>query len=131
MNLIDHIEIPVATGKLAKEFYTATLGVLGMSVVIDIPPERNKHKGTRCGFGVNNYPYFWIHDNDNAQAPIHIAFKTDSHQQVDAAYALALKHGGTDNGPPGIRTQYHDNYYAAFVLDPDGNNVEFVCQNKS
>lgn len=127
MSLIDHIEIPVADGASARAFYTATLGVLGMSMVIDIPA--NERHNMRCGFGVNGYPCFWIHDNKASNTALHIAFRAETHQQVDAMYALALQFGGASNGEPGIRHHYHDHYYAAYVFDLDGNNVEFVCQS--
>lgn len=129
MSALDHIEIPVTDGGAAKLFYSRTLSALGMSVVIDVPSQRNKFAGMRCGFGKNGYPCFWIHDQDSPAACVHIAFKADSTEEVNESYRLALINGGRDNGPPGIRPRYHDNYYAAYVLDPDGNNIEFVYQS--
>ncbi|QJR81688.1 VOC family protein [Alteromonas pelagimontana] len=131
MSLLDHIEIPVADGPSVKAFYEHTLKGLGMSVVVDIPPEHNKHGGMRCGFGVDDYPCFWIHDNAETKASLHIAFTAKSHEQVNELFRLALESGGKDNGLPGIRQHYHNNYYAAYVLDPEGNNIEFVCQKNS
>lgn len=130
MSILDHIEIPVANGRIAKQFYSRTLSVLGMSVVIDIPPLHNKFGGMRCGFGKNGYPCFWIHDHDSKTACVHIAFKADTNEQVSELYELAIVNGGIDNGPPGVRHHYHGGYYAAYVLDPDGNNIEFVCQSR-
>lgn len=131
MSVLDHIEIPVADGASAKLFYSRTLSALGMSIVIDVPSHRTKFGGMRCGFGINGYPCFWIHDQDSHTACIHIAFKADSIEQVDELYRLALINGGSDNGPPGIRDHYHDDYYAAYVFDPDRNNIEFVYQPKA
>ena len=74
-------------------------------------------------------PDFWIGQGKPNDPPIHIAFRADSRAIVDAFYAAALAAGGRDNGPPGLRPRYHENYYGAFVRDPDGHNIEAVCHD--
>ena len=81
------------------------------------------------GFGDGRKPFFWIGTRDGAQTGVHVAFAADSRETVDAFHVAALEAGGTDNGGPGVREIYHPNYYGAFVLDPDGNNVEAVCHD--
>ena len=81
------------------------------------------------GFG-DDFPFFWIGKRDRGpQTGVHIAFRVKTHELVDAFHAAALAAGGTDNGGPGLREIYHPNYYGAFVLDPDGNNIEAVCHS--
>jgi catechol 2,3-dioxygenase-like lactoylglutathione lyase family enzyme len=121
--LIDHTGIGVANVSRSAAFYDAALGALGMRRVIEMPPQ----KGTDgVGYGLD-YPIFWIdryHPNSVKQ---HIAFAARSRTEVDAFHAAALQAGGTDNGRPGAREhQSTPVYYAAFVLDPDGNNIEAV-----
>jgi catechol 2,3-dioxygenase-like lactoylglutathione lyase family enzyme len=79
------------------------------------------------GFGVPPMPDFWVHQGTPQQPPIHIAFRAENRAVVDAFYEAALAAGGTDNGPPGVRPHYHQNYYGAFVRDPDGHNIEACC----
>ncbi|WP_210324219.1 VOC family protein [Azorhizobium oxalatiphilum] len=126
--MINHIEFPVGDAEWSRQFYDAVLAPLGLSLVISIDPSRTAHGGARHGFGKNGYPSLWIHQENGAKLPIHIAFTADDRATVDAFHAAALASGGTDNGAPGIRERYHENYYAAYVLDPDGNNIEAVCQ---
>lgn len=128
MEVINHIEIGVTDVDASRRFYEATLAPLGLSLVISIDPARTPHGTARYGFGRDGYPSFWIHGEVDARCPIHVAFTAETHDEVDAVHAAALASGGADNGPPGIRTRYHPRYYAAFVLDPDGNNIEAVCQ---
>jgi catechol 2,3-dioxygenase-like lactoylglutathione lyase family enzyme len=90
-------------------------------------PEHTDSGGTACGYGRGQNPFFWFGDNEKVGAGFHVAFTADSRQLVDAFYQAALAAGGTDNGEPGLRPHYHPNYYGAFVLDPDGHNVEAVC----
>jgi predicted lactoylglutathione lyase len=80
-----------------------------------------------AGYGKNGKPEFWFGKGKLQQLPMHIAFSADNRKQVDQFYEAALSAGGTDNGAPGIRAIYHPNYYGAFVLDPDGHNIEAVC----
>jgi len=117
--IIDHIGLAVSDYEKSKEFFCKALSPLGIVLVTE------KHGW--AGLGKNGKPEFWFGIHSAAQLPLHIAFLADSPRQVDAFYEAALAAGGTDNGPPGIREFYHPNYYGAFVLGPDGHNVEAVC----
>lgn len=79
------------------------------------------------GLGRQGKPSLWLYAQSRVSAPLHIAIAADSREQVDLFHAAALAAGGKDNGPPGLRPHYHSNYYAAFVIGPDGHNVEAVC----
>lgn len=129
-DIVNHIEFPVADAERSRQFYEAVLAPLGLSLVISIDPARTALKGARHGFGKNGYPSLWLHEQGGAKLPIHIAFTADFRKTVDAFHAAALAHGGTDNGVPGVREHYHASYYAAYVIDPDGNNIEAVCQSE-
>jgi catechol 2,3-dioxygenase-like lactoylglutathione lyase family enzyme len=89
-------------------------------------PEQTEAGGTAHGFGSGGNPYFWVGDNERVGAGTHIAFRARSRAEVDAFHVAALAAGGRDNGAPGLRPHYRPDYYAAFVLDPDGINVEAV-----
>ena len=117
--MIDHTGVAVTDYAESKAFYRAALAPLGYEVVME--SEQN------AGFGVPPKPDFWIGEGTPNTPPIHIAFRAESRRQVDAFYAAALAAGGRDNGAPGLRPHYHANYYGAFVLDPDGHNIEAVC----
>ena len=130
MDIINHIEFPVAEAERSRRFYEAVLAPLGLSLVISIDRAGTAHGGARHGFGKSGYPSLWLHEESGAKLPIHVAFTADDRTTVDGFYAAALSNGGTDNGGPGIREHYHANYYAAYVLDPDGNNIEAVCQTE-
>jgi catechol 2,3-dioxygenase-like lactoylglutathione lyase family enzyme len=120
--MIDHTGIGVADVGRSANFYDAALGALGMRRVAQIP----ENLGTDgIGYGLD-HPVFWIDRFHPHSAKQHTAFAAKSRTEVDAFYAAALKAGGIDNGGPGLRKQYAPGYYAAFVLDPDGNNIEAV-----
>jgi catechol 2,3-dioxygenase-like lactoylglutathione lyase family enzyme len=120
--MIDHTGIGVADVGLSASFYDAVLGALGMRRVAQIP----ENVGTDgIGYGLD-HPVFWIDRFHPHSIKQHTAFAAKSRTEVDAFYAAALKAGGIDNGGPGLRKQYAPGYYAAFVLDPDGNNIEAV-----
>jgi len=121
--MIDHTGIGVANVGRSAAFYDAALGALGMRRVIQLP----ENTGTDAvGYGVD-YPVFWIDRYHPHSIKQHTAFAARSKAEVDAFHAAALKAGGTDNGAPGPREdQWTPVYYAAFVLDPDGNNMEAV-----
>jgi catechol 2,3-dioxygenase-like lactoylglutathione lyase family enzyme len=120
--MIDHTGIGVADVGRSANFYDAALGALGMRRVAQIP----ENLGTDgIGYGLD-HPVFWIDRFHPHSAKQHTAFGAKSRTEVDAFYAAALKAGGIDNGGPGLRKQYARSYYAAFVLDPDGNNIEAV-----
>jgi catechol 2,3-dioxygenase-like lactoylglutathione lyase family enzyme len=122
--MIDHTGIGVADVRRSAAFYDAALGALGLRRVIELPENDG---GDGVGYGVD-YPVFWIDRFHPHGVRQHTAFAARSRTEVDAFHAAALKAGGTDNGAPGLRDHlgYPRGYYAAFVLDPDGNNMEAV-----
>jgi catechol 2,3-dioxygenase-like lactoylglutathione lyase family enzyme len=123
--MLDHIGYPVSDFAKSKAFYIKALEPLGIKLMMEITKEvtgRDEH----AGFG-STKPDFWIGNGKNALSGVHVAFTAKDRQAVDAFYQAALAGGGTDNGAPGLRPHYHKDYYGAFVLDPDGNNVEAVC----
>lgn len=124
--MLDHIGIKVTDVKRSKTFYDAALKPLGVSVVMDVS-EAETGSTPYLGYGEGFKPYFWIGQQARATELIHVAFATDARANVDAFYAAAMAAGGRDNGPPGLRPHYHPSYYGAFVLDPDGHNIEAVC----
>jgi catechol 2,3-dioxygenase-like lactoylglutathione lyase family enzyme len=123
--VLDHIGIKVSDYARGKAFYTHALTPLGFALVMEATPEMIGDDVTHAGFGTPKKPTFWISNGSGHGA--HIAFAANSRAAVDAFYAAAIAAGGRDNGAPGLRPHYHANYYGAFVLDPDGNNVEAVC----
>lgn len=124
--MIDHTGFPVSDLEGSKRFYSEALAPLGVSLLVEVTPEQTGG-GAHAGFGADAKPSFWIGDEGQPPTSLHIAFTATSRAMVDAFYAAAIKAGGRDNGPPGLRPYYHPNYYGAFVLDPDGVNVEAVC----
>jgi catechol 2,3-dioxygenase-like lactoylglutathione lyase family enzyme len=116
---LDHIGFAVADFARSREFFTQALAPLGISVIMEGPGF--------AGLGRDGKPQFWFAGRGNPAPGTHIAFVAENRAQVRAFYDAALKAGGRDNGAPGIRAHYHPNYYGAFVLDPDGHNVEAVC----
>lgn len=126
--ILDHIEIAVADADRSRRFFEEALRPLGMVLVIRVGPERTRTGGTRYGFGRDGYPSIWFHDGEAVTGGMHLAFAAASRAVVDAFHGAAIAAGGRDNGAPGIREHYHADYYAAFVIDPDGNNIEAVCQ---
>lgn len=127
MAILDHIEFAVSDAAISCKFYEAALQPLGIGLVISVDASRTG-KGARHGLGANGYPTLWIHDGAQPSRGLHVAFSVATRALVDAFWNAALASGGVDNGAPGIRARYHDHYYAAYVLDPDGVNVEVVCQ---
>jgi catechol 2,3-dioxygenase-like lactoylglutathione lyase family enzyme len=117
--MIDHIAITVANIENSKQFYTASLAPLGYSLLME-------HGISGAGFGRDMKPDFWI-QSGNPSGPINIAFSCPDRATVDTFYAAAVDAGASDNGKPGARPEYHPSYYGAFVIDPDGNNIEAVC----
>jgi len=120
--MIDHTGVTVSDVGKSKTFYSAALGPLGYGIIMEF-------EGVGVGFGVPPKPDFWIGQGKPNVPPIHVAFRADSRTQVDAFYKAAMAAGGRDNGAPGPRPHYHANYYGAFVLDPDGHNIEAVCHD--
>ncbi len=125
--IIDHCGFGVSDYARGKAFYTEALAPLGFSLLMEFGPEQTIGKVWTCGFGKNGKPEFWIGSDGRTTPPLHIAFAVDSRAAVRAFHAAALRAGGRDNGAPGLRPQYHPSYYGAFVLDPDGHNIEAVC----
>lgn len=124
--MLDHIGIPVSGYSAAKAFYGKVLAPLGITMIMDLPAEVTGDGHAAAGFGKER-PQFWIGEGSKKIGPTHVAFAAESRADVDAFYKAALAAGGRDNGAPGIRPHYHENYYGAFVLDPDGHNIEAVC----
>ena len=124
--MIDHMGITVSEPKQSRAFYEQALSPLGYAVRMEVPREFTGGR-TVLGFGEPEKPDFWVTEGKPTEPSNHVAFRAQTRAQVDAFYAAALQAGGTDNGPPGLRPHYHPNYYGAFVLDPDGHNIEAVC----
>ena len=117
--IIDHLGLAVSDYDRSKHFFCRALAPLGIELVREV-------QGW-AGLGKAGKPELWFGVGAPAHSPMHIAFLAESRDQVRAFHAAALAAGGTDNGPPGIREVYHPNYYGAFVIGPDGHNVEAVC----
>lgn len=125
--IVDHIGFGVSDYARAKAFYAAVLAPLGITLVMEAGPELTEKKVWACGFGKNGKPEFWIGSDGKTSPPMHIAFVVATRAEVDAFHAAAVRAGARDHGAPGLRPQYHPNYYGAFVLDDDGHNIEAVC----
>jgi catechol 2,3-dioxygenase-like lactoylglutathione lyase family enzyme len=126
--MIDHLGISVSDLDRAKRFYAKALAPLDIQLLHEITPEQSG-SGAYLAFGEGENPYFWLGMSADPGGPAHVAFEAKSRDVVDQFYKAALAAGGKDNGAPGLRPQYHANYYGAFVLDPDGNNIEAVCHS--
>jgi catechol 2,3-dioxygenase-like lactoylglutathione lyase family enzyme len=119
--MLDHVGLDVTDYEVSRAFYEKALAPLGLELMMEPAPGIG-------GFGDGRRPFFWIGTRRrSAQSGVHVAFDTADRAAVDAFHAAALDAGATDNGAPGVREIYHPNYYGAYVLDPDGNNVEAVC----
>lgn len=125
--MIDHMGIPVSDAARSRAFYEAALAPLGMKCLTTATPDQTEAGGTAHGFGKEGGGEFWIGDNERVGEGVHVAFRAETRAQVDAFHAAAIGAGGRDNGKPGLRPNYGPNYYAAFVFDPDGANIEAVC----
>ncbi|MBZ8135028.1 VOC family protein [Afifella sp. IM 167] len=126
--MIDHIGFSASDYGRSRAFYDKALAALGMEVVMEVTKEESgSYEGV--GYGRAGKPFFWVSPVPGASASghLHVAFAAADRRAVDAFYDAAMAAGGRDNGAPGIRPHYHPNYYGAFVLDPDGNNIEAVC----
>ena len=132
--MIDHLGLRVGDLARSRRFYEAALGPLGATLIVEVRPEDSGgYHG--LGYGRAGKPSFWLStdlrvpaDDGQGLDRAHIAFTAQDRAAVDAFHAAALAQGGRDNGPPSVRAHYHPHYYAAFVIDPDGVNVEAVCQ---
>jgi lactoylglutathione lyase len=119
--MFDHIGFAVRDFAAARAFYTGALAPLGIGVAADF--------GETVGFGRSGRPQLFLRKGDQPLGRLHLAFTAENREQVRAFHDAALKLGGTDNGGPGLRPNYHPNYYGAFVIDPNGHNIEVVCHS--
>ena len=117
--MFDHVGFGVTNYAASKAFFLKALEPLGVVVVME--------GQYGLGLGQRGKPSLWLHETTGKPAPLHIAFTADNRQQVDDFHRAALAAGGKDNGAPGLRPHYHANYYGAFVIGPDGHNIEAVC----
>ncbi len=124
--MLDHIGFSVRNLKQSREFYEKALLPLAIKVLMEVTPEMTGSNEAHLGFGADR-PFFWIGTGEKPVSDLHVAFAAPDRKTVDAFYAAAMAAGGRDNGAPGLRPHYHENYYGAFVRDPDGNNIEAVC----
>jgi catechol 2,3-dioxygenase-like lactoylglutathione lyase family enzyme len=125
--IIDHVGFGVSDYQRAKAFYSAVLAPLGITLLMEVGPEQSPGGVWACGFGKGGKPEFWLGSDGKTTPPMHVAFVVDSRAEVQEFHAAALRAGGRDNGAPGLRPQYHPDYFGAFVFDLDGHNVEAVC----
>lgn len=133
--MIDHLGFNVGDIKASRAFYDRALAPLKIAVVMEVTPDQTPNGASHIGYGKTadsgdiqaGKPSFWISDGGPGGNRVHLALAADSRAEVDAFHAAALAAGGTDNGAPGLRPEYHPGYYGAFVLDPDGHNIEAVC----
>lgn len=123
--MIDHIGFPVSDYAKSKAFYEQALAPLGYVLVMEVPV--NEMNAPAAGFGIGGNPDFWIGGEGCVGNPLHVAITAKDRGAVDGFHQAGRAAGGKDNGAPGLRPQYGANYYAAFVLDPDGHNIEAVC----
>lgn len=124
--MIDHTGITVSDYARSKAFYDRALAPINYAMLAEFDPSVTGDTYV-AGYGEAPKPDFWIIGGAPNKPPVHVAFRVASRAIVDAFYRAALEAGGKDNGPPGLRPHYHPNYYGAFVLDPDGHNIETVC----
>lgn len=121
MTKLDHLGLKATDFDRALAFYEAALSAIGIKCLTNFEFDGVKH----AGFGVQS-TFFWLSGGAKSTGDTHVAFTASSRAGVESFYTIALSMGGRDNGKPGLRPHYHPNYYGAFVLDPDGNNLEAV-----
>lgn len=124
--MIDHTGVVASDFQASKAFYEKALAPIGYTLLMELSAAVTGHADV-AGFGEAPKPDFWVSSGTPNRPPVHVAFRVASRSLVDAFHQAAIQAGGTDNGPPGLRPHYHPNYYGAFVLDPDGHNIEAVC----
>ena len=124
--MIDHTGLVASDFEKAKEFYSKTLSAIGYARLLEFPASVTGHTDV-AGFGAPPKPDFWVSRGSPNQPRMHVAFRVETRAQVDAFFKAGIAAGGRDNGPPGLRPHYHPHYYGAFILDPDGHNIEAVC----
>lgn len=123
--MLDHVGIIVADWNKAKAFYDAAFAPMGITMLAEVPTQYTG--GVKVGGYGRTKPDFWLTEGADVGPGRHYAFVANDRAEVDAFYSAAMAAGGRDNGGPGARPHYHEHYYGAFVIDPDGNNVEAVC----
>jgi catechol 2,3-dioxygenase-like lactoylglutathione lyase family enzyme len=126
--MIDHVSFKVGDIVESKAFFTQALAPLGFTLLME-RPSATPGKIDVVGFGIAPKPEFFIGQGFAGNTPVHIAFRAENREQVREFYSAAMAAGGHDNGEPALCPEYHANYFAAFVLDPDGNNIEAVCHD--
>ena len=126
--MFDHVGVLVSDLARSLVFYRRALVPTGHSRVVEVPGS-DAGDPPAAGFCHSDGSDFWIRQGESTRPPIHVAFRVASRAAVDAFHEAALAAGGRDNGPPGPRPQYHADYYSAYVLDPDGHNIEAVCHD--
>jgi catechol 2,3-dioxygenase-like lactoylglutathione lyase family enzyme len=119
--MFDHVKFGVSDYEASRAFYMKALEPIGVAVVSEGPPDYGVELASNTNVSL------CLFQTDEVPAHLHLAFKTETRDQVEAFYRAALEAGGQDNGAPGLRPRYHPNYYAAFVIGPDGHNLEAVC----
>lgn len=125
--MIDHMGIVVSDFIRSKDFFAQALAPLGYAMLMEFPASVTGRTDV-AGFGEAGQPDFWLSKGTPNTPRVHVAFRVPSRKIVDAFHEAALAAGGIDNGAPGLRPHYHPDYYSAFVLDPDGHNIEAVCR---
>jgi catechol 2,3-dioxygenase-like lactoylglutathione lyase family enzyme len=123
--MIDHTGLNVSDPLASRAFYDRALAPLGYKI-----PKEHTGGAAVFSYGVPPKPDFWVNEGIPNTPRIHIAFRAETREQVDEFYQAAIAAGGKDNGSPGPRPHYHKDHYGAFVLDPDGHNVEAVCHGR-
>ena len=126
--MIDHVSVLVSDFARSRAFYAQALAHTGHSKLVELPDPRGGG-APAAGFCHADGSDFWIRQGEATRPPVHIAFRVPSRAAVDAFYEAAIAAGGRDNGAPGSRPHYHADYYGAYVLDPDGHNIEAVCHD--
>lgn len=120
---LDHLNLYVSDVAESRKFYEPLLAPAGL-------PANREFGEIAVGFGDSNYAVLALVRQKTPIQATHLAFRVDSRREVEELYEAAMKAGAIDNGAPGLRSHYHENYYAAFIRDRDGHNLEFVCHNK-
>ena len=125
--MLDHIGFVVSDLAASRAFLEKALAPLGITLLMEVTGDMTGGHGAHLGFGRDDNPFFWIGTGKPAVGGCHVAFAAPDRATVDVFHAAALAAGGRDNGGPGLRQKYHPDYYASFILDPDGYNIEAVC----
>lgn len=125
--MLDHFGFKVSDIARSRAFYDAVLAPLGYGLVMEVTPAMTGNGSEHLGYGPTGKPAFWIGTGGEAtRNGLHVALTAPNRAAVDAFYQAAIANGAKDNGPPGLRPHYHETYYGAFVIDPDGHNLEAV-----